>query len=319
MQRHALRECVCRGMHSGMRARARPHIRGRHASGWITGRTDSQSVRQADRCTQADPEFIAKCIHVANRVRIRQCRWLHAQGQQKTLLNRFLTQVRRMFCSMMAQLDHGVGRVADALKQQDMWRDTHMVFTTDNGGMASVGGNNMPFRGQKVDTWEGGVRGPAFFRWKGGKHAGSRYEGLVHICDWLPTLLKLSDEEAGSTFMDPREWTVDGFDLHHALTDGSQPRQTVVPQLDIFMNSTAIRDGCLKLMLGSPGWNMTYKEPTNWLFPDSGLAYKLLELWFTLVEYLVAPPLDQLWCAWACPYACPCACPHACLHTCIHT
>lgn len=72
-------------------------------------------------------------------------------------------------------------------------------FTTDNGGMPIVGGYNYPFRDMKSDSWEGGVRGPAFVRipnnfnirklnQKQISKEGSCYEGLFHISDWLQTL-----------------------------------------------------------------------------------------------------------------------------------
>lgn len=65
---------------------------------------------------------------------------------------------------MMAQLDFEIQRVTQALKDKHMWDDTILIFTTDNGGMPVVGGFNYPFRGMKSESWDGGVRGPAFIR-----------------------------------------------------------------------------------------------------------------------------------------------------------
>ena len=76
--------------------------------------------------------------------------------------------------------------------------DTVVLVTSDNGphlGMERYGGQrfsmsrfNGPFRGQKQDVLEGGIRVPAIIRWPGGLPAGASCDEMIHFCDCLPTL-----------------------------------------------------------------------------------------------------------------------------------
>ena len=65
-------------------------------------------------------------------------------------------------------------------------------FIPDNGGQVSFGGNNWPLRGMKNTLWEGGIRAVAFVtsRFLDNKVKGTIYRGLLHVTDWVPTLLK---------------------------------------------------------------------------------------------------------------------------------
>ena len=47
-----------------------------------------------------------------------------------------------------------------ALRRTDQYRDTVIVFMSDNGGADR--GSNWPLRGGKNSVWEGGTRTPAF-------------------------------------------------------------------------------------------------------------------------------------------------------------
>ena len=62
----------------------------------------------------------------------------------------------------------GVQMVIDHLKKIGLYENTLIVFASDNGaqpGDGSAGaayGQNVPLRGMKFTTFEGGIRTPAF-------------------------------------------------------------------------------------------------------------------------------------------------------------
>jgi arylsulfatase A-like enzyme len=110
---------------------------------------------------------------------------------------------RRTFLAMMASLDANIGRLMQALREADLEEQTLVVFLSDNGGATGPlrprpdapsehgvnSSSNAPFRGDKRDLLEGGIRVPFLVRWKGQLPAGLVYEEPVISLDVLPTVL----------------------------------------------------------------------------------------------------------------------------------
>lgn len=117
---------------------------------------------------------------------------------------------RRVYTAMVENLDKGIGRVLATLKKLDLEENTIVIFMSDNGGDYRYGGNNRPYRGQKGQLWEGGIRTPCMIRWKGEIKAGQiRYQPGISL-DLLPTLVRL----AGAKL--PKR-KLDGIDLHDVI------------------------------------------------------------------------------------------------------
>jgi arylsulfatase A-like enzyme len=97
---------------------------------------------------------------------------------------------RQTFAAMLAAQDDGVGRVLDALKEHQLDEQTLVVYLTDNGGpTAQTTSNNLPLRGGKASTLEGGVRVPFYMQWKGKLPAGKTFDHPIIQLDLLPTAL----------------------------------------------------------------------------------------------------------------------------------
>ena len=72
-------------------------------------------------------------------------------------------------------MDECVLNVTAALKANQMWANTLLVLSNDNGGWTGYGGLNVPYRGHKTQLWEGGIRGLGIVVAPGRLNAGTRY------------------------------------------------------------------------------------------------------------------------------------------------
>jgi arylsulfatase A-like enzyme len=99
-----------------------------------------------------------------------------------------------IYAGLVESMDDAVGVVLDELKKQGIDRETIVVFTSDNGGVASgdsFSTSNLPLRGGKGYQWEGGIREPYFIKVPWLKNNGSQSDFPVIGTDFFPTLLDL--------------------------------------------------------------------------------------------------------------------------------
>lgn len=102
---------------------------------------------------------------------------------------------RRQFCGMVVGLDEGIQNVTESAIRT-FGDNLIIVVTSDNGGSPWFGGMNSPLRGSKNTPFEGGIKVPGFvvdFRNQFLK--GVKYNGLMHVSDWLPTILSYAGVE----------------------------------------------------------------------------------------------------------------------------
>lgn len=149
---------------------------------------------------------------------------------------------RKIFAAMLASQDDAVGDVLAAVRKNGLEENTLIVYLTDNGGPTQqTTSSNLPLRGFKATTLEGGVRVPFYAQWKGKIPAGKVYEKPIIQLDILPTALA-----AAGVQVDP-EWRLDGVDLLPYLTGDSksEPHESLYWR---FGNQWAVRHGDWKLV-----------------------------------------------------------------------
>ena len=103
------------------------------------------------------------------------------------------------------EVDWSVGQVLDTIRNLGLEKNTLAIFTSDNGGTHR--GINLPLRGYKGSTFEGGMREPTIAWWPGKIPAGTETDAVTSMMDILPTFVKL----AGGTV--PSDRKLDGADV----------------------------------------------------------------------------------------------------------
>lgn len=163
--------------------------------------------------------------------------------------------IRNTYCTMMTALDISLGWTVDLFKSLNLWNDTLLIVTTDNGGIPDYGefpqssGCNYPLRAGKGSVFEGGVRAIGFVN--GGANVlpsnvrGTNISSLVHIVDWVPTILAMvTNPDKLHTNI-----TLDGYDIWDVLVNGDPGKRNSIP-LDINYNvsfpNSGVRLGVLK-------------------------------------------------------------------------
>ncbi|XP_055593883.1 arylsulfatase B [Uranotaenia lowii] len=171
---------------------------------------------------------------------------------------------RRKFAAMMSELDESVGVLVNALDNRGLLSNSIIVFSTDNGGPAEGFNNNAasnwPLRGVKNTLWEGGVRGTGFI-WSPLIENNQRVSNQVlHISDWLPTLL---DAAGFDVNLLPKN--LDGMSVWDQLVNGNETnREEILHNIDDIWGSAAITVKNWKLLKGTNykgQWDSWYGPP----------------------------------------------------------
>ncbi|WP_400077524.1 sulfatase [Winogradskyella sp. R77965] len=105
-------------------------------------------------------------------------------------------QDNAIYAGLVETMDDAVGFVLEALEANGVADNTIVVFTSDNGGVASgdhYATSNLPLRGGKGYQWEGGIKEPFFIKSPWLKGRGIQTDYPVIATDLYPTLLDLAD------------------------------------------------------------------------------------------------------------------------------
>jgi len=123
-------------------------------------------------------------------------------------------------------IDSGMRKIVEALKKSGLYKNSIIVFSSDNGGACQS--CSFPLRGGKAQLYEGGVRAVGFIHSPLiKKPKKQKRSSFMYITDWMSTLLNVA--ELGHLV--PQD--VDSFNMWPVLVKGKRsPRKEVVLNLD---------------------------------------------------------------------------------------
>ena len=133
-----------------------------------------------------------------------------------------ITLPNAYYAAMVESIDDNVGRITQLVTELGLDEQTLIVFVSDNGGLHvrstpafikhTPPTTNRPLREGKGTVYEGGIREPFMFRWKGHITANQQSAVPISTNDLMNTFSAL----AGSTYR-----TEDGVDLTPLLEGGT--------------------------------------------------------------------------------------------------
>ncbi len=204
--------------------------------------------------------------------------WLHeahlAHYPRDKYLEQFkdLDEQKRVYASIIAEADEGVGRVFALLKELHLDENTLVVFSSDNGpevtrsedhkihrkgekglgGFYSVGETGR-LKGRKRSLFAGGIRVPLIVRWPGAGPPGKTdSKSVLTAVDLLPTFL----EVAGVVL--PSGYKPDGQSAMAAFKGDDFTRTKPIfwewkggDKQDFTWPTLGVRDGKWKLLVGT--------------------------------------------------------------------
>lgn len=104
------------------------------------------------------------------------------------------------YAAMIESVDDGVGALVAALEAKGQLENTLIIFTSDNGGvglpeLGPIPTDLAPLRKWKGHAYEGGIRVPAIFYWKGKMSSGQEIEPYFSNTDYFATIKALLGDE----------------------------------------------------------------------------------------------------------------------------
>lgn len=148
---------------------------------------------------------------------------------------------------VIEELDWSTGQIQKILKELNLDENTLLIFTSDNGpwvegNIGDHAGSAFPLRGNKMQTWEGGIRVPSIMQWKGHIPEGVESSELLTTMDFLPTFADFADAQI------PKDLTIDGKSFKNVILNNEESPHNYFYYY-AYSHLQAVRDNQWKLVL----------------------------------------------------------------------
>ncbi len=140
------------------------------------------------------------------------------------------------------EIDWSTGQILNKLKELGIDNDTLVIFTSDNGGATRHSASNIPLKGGKGSTWDGGHRVYFVARWPGNVPVGTASDEVTISVDIMPTFAAL----AGGSM--PSDRLIDGKNINPLLlSEKPEPTPHLAYYYYFMSRLNAVRSGRWKL------------------------------------------------------------------------
>lgn len=119
---------------------------------------------------------------------------------------------RATYAAMITYFDDQVGKLVEKLKQEGIYDNTIIMFTSDNGPTFNGGSDSpwfdsaKPFKSEvgwgKASIREGGIRVPFIVSWPSKVKAGTKNDHICAFWDMLPTMCEVAKADYNKSIVD---------------------------------------------------------------------------------------------------------------------
>ena len=265
---------------------------------YLTDVLSNQGVRFVEESSKKeDPFFLFMSYNAPHTP-------LEAKKEDLKMFANIKDKNRRTYAAMVYAVDRGVQKLVKTLKATGEYKNTLIIFYSDNGGRPDKGATNYPLKEGKGSVYEGGYRVPMFFHWNGVVPSGMVYDNPISALDLYPTFAKLAEAKIPSSkvldgknmwnFMENKEVRMDDniFTMRHrngfsdvgvrngkwkAVKAYNKAWKLFNIEKDIEENndiSAAHPEVLKKLVTAAKVWSTTHIQPKWWHNKKTGKDWK---------------------------------------------
>jgi len=154
---------------------------------YLTDRLTAEAVGFIE--SNIDKPFFLYLSHYAVHTPIQAKKDIQANYEHK-VRDSLKGHVKPGYAAMIESVDASMGAIMAKLESVGLAENTIVIFTSDNGGHGKQT-SNYPFRGNKGNFYEGGIRVPLIIRWPGVTDRKMVSEEPVITTDLFPSLLDM--------------------------------------------------------------------------------------------------------------------------------
>ncbi len=133
------------------------------------------------------------------------------------------------YAGMIESLDKNIGKILNTIEELNLSEKTLIIFTSDNGGIRAIS-NQFPLRAGKGSYYEGGIKVPLIFSWKGKIIEESESYERVSNIDFFPTIKKIIGHKNKNLHLD-------GLDLNPIFKGKTLENRTLFYHFPIYLQA----------------------------------------------------------------------------------